>query len=150
MTAIERLREIARPDMTQTEAAKIIGVTRERVRQLVNKHGIILSPTPREKAAALDDAAATLAESGATVTEIAAATGVHRLTAYAALRRVGIKAKRPPGPNKGVYKHEAALIRAAALGMSQSDLARELGIAQPQISLLCKKTGIRLADGRRA
>ena len=55
VTTAERLQELAedRPNLNQSDAAKLVGVTRERVRQLVTKHGLVFHRGPHIKERAL-------------------------------------------------------------------------------------------------
>ncbi len=87
---VEQLRAVA-PDMSQTEAGRKFGVSRERVRQLANKHGIVFRDGWKLDA----DTVKSFADMAKTMTaaEMSDATGVPPSTAYSRAKISGLKPK---------------------------------------------------------
>lgn len=128
---------------SQAVVAEMLGVSRERIRQIADRDGIDFLPgnadyDTREKVAELHGR-------GLTDTEIAAEIGRDRQTAINFRRVLGLPVNKPPKRSK----YEAAIREMAARGMTVGEVAVALGIPGPHVSMLKAKFNIPfIADGR--
>lgn len=136
---VDRYRELAAQGYSQSTAATIMGVSRERVRQIANKHAIEFMSGRRGLDAR--DAVAELVEQGLTDQEIAARLG-RSISVVGAFRRdMGMRSVRR-------YRHVETLRALAAQGLSQSEAVRRSGVAQSHVSRMARQHGITFVDGR--
>jgi len=131
---IEQYRKLASDGHTKASASKIMGVSRERVRQIAIAHGIEFA----KPKSSMPDRIFTLHSEGKTLVEIAAQVGCTYETAQVTVKRLGLVPNRPKFPSP-----RADQIRElAALGMTGTEVARNLGISTAQVSAAKKRYGI--------
>jgi DNA-binding CsgD family transcriptional regulator len=146
MSAADKYRDCAARGLSQAEAARELGVSREAVWLATKRYGIaFVSQAARVLAPARRAAVADLARRGMTNHEIAAEAGVGIVTAIKHRKAAGIPCNRKPQAHP-VVNQIAAL---AADGLTVSEVAAALGIARSNVSWIKKRHGIRfLRDGR--
>lgn len=142
-TTPDQVAELAAEGYSQATAALMVGVSRERIRQIANKHGIAFLPgeidyDTREKVAELH-------AKGMTASEISEAAGCQQYNVWNHLKALGLKPHKPPKHSK----YEAAIRDMAAQGMTVGEVAQRLGIPQTNVSKIKRKFGIEFTvDGR--
>lgn len=143
---VAQLRDLAAQGLCKADAARAAGITGERVRQIANREGIAFEQAPKfRNALARQEEATALAKTGLTALEIADRLHTSAQNICLDLRMAGVKARHGLA---GRCKYLPALHDAQERGLSQAELAGELGIHRPSISRLCKRHGITLRDGR--
>lgn len=130
----ERVRALAADGLSQATIAAELGVSRERIRQICNQHGIATISGARDldgRAEVID-----LHAEGLTAPEIAAETGRSGVLVRAWLREVGIEPHRPHTMADDIQ----VCIEA---GMTMSECARHLGKRVQVIYNAAKSRGLK-------
>lgn len=132
---LDDYRRCAESGMSQAEAARALGVSRQMVNIMAHKHG--LWKARADVTAAKVERVRLLMAEGLSITAIAAELGHNRLAVYDIARRHGITL------NDG-RKNYALRDRVAELddlGWRQVDIARTIGISQGHVSTLLINMG---------
>ena len=132
----------AKAGMSQAEAARDMGVTREAVRQMAVKYNI----TFRDGRGSDNEGKYLgLHDKGLANDEIANICGVSPSAVSLFFSARGIKRN-----SIARSKYADELRRMEKEGYTTKEAANELGIRQPAASALCKRLGVKLADGRKS
>lgn len=143
----QRYFDCAAAGMSQADAARHLGVTRERVRQVANQYGITFGTSIVHVRAQLRrEAVAHAAKVGLSGPAIAEVFGCHPSRASQLAKAAGIKLYRKT--KGGLY--DDALRQACADGLSTTEAAERLGMWQPHVSAAAKRLGLKFRDGRRS
>jgi len=153
LARLDRIREMGRT-MTKGEIAQELGITRQRVNQIVSKHGI---ETAQARATVNKAEAIRRIEAecqGMTRHQIAAHLGIPYYCAVEYARdadvEVAANQHRPPKSDL-TLKVLAEAPGLAASGVTIAEAARQLGIGAPQLHIKLKKylPDLKWRDGRR-
>lgn len=137
------VQRLADEGYSQITAAAMLGVSRERIRQIANRDGIEFLPggidyDTRERVTELHG-------TGMADAEIAVAIGRDRQIVTSFRRTLGLPCNKSPKRSK----YEAAIREMAARGMTVGEVASALGITKPYVSHIKAKFSIPFhADGR--
>lgn len=127
------VRALAKEGHSQSTIASLLGVSRERIRQICNRDGI--ETTPGYHDADLSDRMLDCAARGLTIQQAAAELGRHVSSLYVKARREGIKFAEPE-----FRWHE---VRAAAEeGLTMTECARRMGWSTQCVWNEAKRHGI--------
>jgi DNA-binding CsgD family transcriptional regulator len=141
---VQKYRDCAARGLSQADTARELGVSREAVRLMTNRHGIKFPPTPRQVSA--ERAAIVAAATDLTLGQVANILGVTRNT-VCRLTPAELKHKRPRKPKPAPRAEQIASL--AAQGLTAGEVAQRLGVPQSSVSRAKKQYGIVfLCDGR--
>jgi hypothetical protein len=136
----DRLRQLAAEGYSQATAALIVGCSRERVRQIADRDRIVFLPGSLDLEGLAE--IAKLHAAGATIAQIAAATGVCAKTVARRLRRLGLK------PNKPDTK-TAHVLECLASGFTLTEAARQVGWTPQEAYGAARRHGVTEYAGAR-
>lgn len=129
MSAVDKYRACAEAGMSQGEAARTLGVSREAVRLMANKHSLPFPPTVFQRAAWLKAEIREADRDTNTIHDLAAKLGCKPYT-IRGLGGTGFKKK------ARVPKRLAAIQELAAQGYTVTETAELLGMKQSNVSML--------------
>jgi DNA-directed RNA polymerase specialized sigma subunit len=138
----EKVRALAENGVSQTDIADLVGVSRQRVHQILKEIG--LKAKPKGVNQKIRDY---VSENQLfTIESIMAATGAKRHAALAICRKMG---KKPVECEKPMPKRAREVLDLASCGKTIKEISEILGIHQSHVSEIKSKYGIRfIADGR--
>lgn len=140
---VDKYRQCAAEGLSQATTATVMGVSRERVRQIANKHDIAFESGAIDYDLECD--VLNLHAEGLYDAEIARRLDRHPSTIAWVLKRNGLRGNKKPRTSK----HEAAIRDLAAKGFTVKQVAAALEIHPSHVSKLKKRLNITfIADGR--
>ena len=136
--AVDKYRACADAGMSQAEAASVLDVSREAVRQIADRHGIVFRDG---KASTIDaEAFGTLVGSGMSNKAAAAHFGVSASAIHFRAKRLGLKLRHSTATPLETIKR---IIEMHDDGAKQTDIAAAFGVSQAQVSAVLIEAGRR-------